>query len=427
MDWTDWTYWTHRVGRRHDTWTHWKRKLLELIECDIGYIHHGDDRVTGNDVLYHEHGHHGHHAACLHVGHHGRRVLAVPEHFRCGIDHRTDEWHRHIQWKRVSHFNYGNSQLRVYARIHGNEYDIYCLLGIMLSSASTKDNLRDYTASTLTVTGTSPVNLSDCVQGGMAADDKYLYLRLNVGSQSLSGIYAVNMSTGVASQVCQRVNATVSTPNTGLCVSANGTIFFSEADAPYPYIYWYSVGPFTGTLLTPTLLFSSPDETAAYNYCGLNRLSVNPAGTILYMPAGLGNIYKVTWSGGVGTFTILVSNPALGLAVDRGGNLFATGNYGLGIQNLVVTPGGVATTITETFNPLFNYAAYDSDGCPIVANGANAFLYKLKPPSASSTWAQITSTVTSNFKGVTVHQPSRTIYVLESSVPGTLRTFTPKY
>jgi hypothetical protein len=145
------------------------------------------------------------------------------------------------------------------------------------------------------------------------------------------------------------------------------------------------------------------------------------------MPAGLGNIYKVTWSGGVGTFTILVSNPALGLAVDRGGNLFATGNYGLGIQNLVVTPGGVATTITETFNPLFNYAAYDSDGCPIVANGANAFLYKLKPPSASSTWAQITSTVTSNFKGVTVHQPSRTIYVLESSVPGTLRTFTPKY
>jgi hypothetical protein len=297
----------------------------------------------------------------------------------------------------------------------------------MLSSASTNGILRDYTASTLTVTGLGVVNLSDCVQGGMAADDNYLYLRVNVGSQSLSGIYAVNMLTGVASQVCQRVNATVSSPNTGLCVSANGTVFFSEADAPYPYIYWYSVGPFTGTLLTPTLLFSSPDETAAYNNCGLNRLSVNPAGTILYMPALAGNIYKVTWSGGVGTFTILVSNAATAIAVDRGGNLFASGASGISLPSALVTPGGVATTITQTFYPLFNYAAYDSDGCPIVANGASAFLYKLKPPSASSTWAQITSTVTNNFKGVTVHQPSRTIYVLEATTPGILRTFTPNY
>lgn len=298
----------------------------------------------------------------------------------------------------------------------------------MLSSSITKGLLLNYTASTLAVTGlNASVNLSDCVQGGMVADDKYLYLRLNVALQSISGIYAVNMSTGVASQVCQRVNATVSIPNTGLCVSANGTIFFSEADAPYPNIYWYSVGPFTGTPLTPTLLFSSSDETASFNSCGLNRLAVNPAGTILYMPAPAGNIYKVTWSGGVGTFTVLVTNASLALAVDRGGNLFSSGQYGAGISNALVTPGGVATNITQAFSPLYNYAAYDSDGCPIIANGASAFLYKLKPPSASSTWAQITSTVTSNVGGITVHQPSRTIYVLEMSVPGTLRTFTPNY
>lgn len=298
----------------------------------------------------------------------------------------------------------------------------------MLSSSTTKGLLLNYTASTLAVTGLdASVNLSHCVQGGMVADDKYLYLRLNVASQSLSGIYAVNMSTGVASQVCQRVNATVSTPNTGLCVSANGTIFFSEADAPYPYIYWYSVGPFTGTLLTPTLLFSSSDETASFNNCGTNRLAVNPAGTILYMPAAVGNIYKVTWSGGVGTFTVLVANASTALAVDRGGNLFASGSSGLALPNVLVTPGGVATTITQSFYPLNNYAAYDSDGCPIIANGASAFLYKLKPPSASTTWAQITSTATSILGGITVHQPSRTIYVLEGVSSGTLRTFTPNY
>lgn len=297
----------------------------------------------------------------------------------------------------------------------------------MLSSSSTRGILLNYTASTLTVTGLGAVNLSSCVQGGMFADDKYLYLRMSTGSQSASGVYAVNMSTGVASQVCQQVNSTVSTPHTGLCVSANGTIFFSEADAPYPSIYWYSVGPFTGTLLTPTLLFSLPAGTASFNNCGILRLAVNPAGTILYMPSVAGNLYKVTWSGGVGTFTVLVSNPATAIAVDRAGNLFASGATGASLPSLLVTPEGVATTITQTFYPLNNYAAYDSDGCPIIANGANAFLYKLKPPSASSTWAQITSTATSFFSGITVHIPSRTIYVLDASSAGILRTFTPNY
>jgi hypothetical protein len=297
----------------------------------------------------------------------------------------------------------------------------------MLSSSSTRGILLNYTASTLTVTGLGALNLSSCVRGGMVADDKYLYLRFNTGSQSISGIYAVNMSTGVASQVCQQVNNTVSTPNTGLCVSANGTIFFSEASAPYPNIYWYSVGPFTGTLLTPTLLFSSPDYTASFNNCGALTLAVNPAGTILYMFSLAGNIYKVTWSGGVGTFTVLVSNTVTAIAVDRAGNLFASGASGASLPNLLVTPGGVATTIAQTFYPLNNYAAYDSDGCPIIANGASAFLYKLNPPSASSTWAQITSTATSVFSGITVHIPSRTIYVLDASSAGILRTFTPNY
>lgn len=297
----------------------------------------------------------------------------------------------------------------------------------MLSSSSTKGLLLNYTASTLAVTGLGVVTLSYCVAGGMVADDKYLYLRMIHPTQSLAGIYAVNMSTGAASQVCQQVNATISDPNTGLCVSANGTIFFSEASAPYPYVYWYSVGPFTGTLLTPTLLFSSSDATAAYNNCGLRRLAVNPAGTILYMFSFAGNIYKVTWSGGVGTFTVLVANAATAIAVDRGGNLFASGSSVFGFPNVLVTPGGVATTITQVLYPLNDDTAYDSDGCPIIANGASAFLYKLKPPSASSTWAQITSTVTSNVGGITVHQPSRTIYVLQKSGSGTLLTFTPNY
>ena len=95
MDWTDWTYWTHRVGRRHNTWTHrWIE--LQFVGGDVGYIHHGDDRVTGNDVLYHDHGHHGHHAACVHVGHHGRCVLVVSE-FNCvGTQRDTHIWNGHV-------------------------------------------------------------------------------------------------------------------------------------------------------------------------------------------------------------------------------------------------------------------------------------------------------------------------------------------
>ena len=82
MDWTDWTYWTHRMGRRHNTWTHWKRELLRLVERIVRYIHHSDDCVTGNDVFYYNHGHHGHHAACIHVGDYRGGVLAVPEHYQ---------------------------------------------------------------------------------------------------------------------------------------------------------------------------------------------------------------------------------------------------------------------------------------------------------------------------------------------------------
>jgi hypothetical protein len=145
------------------------------------------------------------------------------------------------------------------------------------------------------------------------------------------------------------------------------------------------------------------------------------------MPAAAGNIYKVTWSGGVGTFTILVSNAATAVAVDRSGNLFASGSSGFSIPNALVTSGGVATTITQTFYPLNNYAAYDSDGCPIIGNGGSGFLYKLNPPIASSTWAQITSTASSVFSGLTVHRPSRTIYVLDGGSSGTLRRFTPNY
>jgi sugar lactone lactonase YvrE len=297
----------------------------------------------------------------------------------------------------------------------------------MLSTSTTKGNLLNYTASTLTVTGLPSGDLTNVYNGGMASDQKYVYLRIYRPTAAESGIYAVNLSTGAASQVCQQVNTTVTTPSTGVCVSANGTIFFSEADAPNPYIYWYSVGPFTGTLLTPTLLFSSSNRTSAYNNCGINKLAVSPDGTILYMYTPVGFVYKVTWSGGVGTFTTLASVGAGGIAVDGAGNLFASGISGFSLPNSLITPGGVATTITQTFYPSLNLGAYDSDGCPIIANGASNFLYKLKPPSASTTWTQITSTVTgSTITGITVHIPSRTIYVLDNT-NGVLRTFTPNY
>jgi hypothetical protein len=76
MDWTDWTYWTHRVGRRHNTWTHrWIE--LQFVGGDVGYIHHSDDCVTGNDILHYRTNHFRNYVTSVHDGHYGRGLLDI--------------------------------------------------------------------------------------------------------------------------------------------------------------------------------------------------------------------------------------------------------------------------------------------------------------------------------------------------------------
>jgi hypothetical protein len=144
------------------------------------------------------------------------------------------------------------------------------------------------------------------------------------------------------------------------------------------------------------------------------------------MPAAAGNIYSVTWSGGVGTFTVFATNAGTAIAVDGGGNLFVSGSQGFSIPNSLITPGGVATNIVQSFFPVLNIGAYDVDRCPIIANGASNFLYKLNPPLASTTWTQITSTAIGLLGGIAVYVPSRTIYVLDRT-NNFLRIFSPNY
>lgn len=78
MDWNHGADWTERMGRRTDPGTHWEWGL-HVVASVVGYIHHGDDRVTGNDVLHYEHGHNGHHTPRVHVGYYRRGALVVPE------------------------------------------------------------------------------------------------------------------------------------------------------------------------------------------------------------------------------------------------------------------------------------------------------------------------------------------------------------
>jgi hypothetical protein len=97
MERAHWTHWTPRMGRWADTRAHrWIK--LQFVGGDVGYIHHGDDRVTGNDVLYHDHRYHGHHTACVHVGDYCRRVLVVSEHYRKRDFDYIDKRNGNLQW-----------------------------------------------------------------------------------------------------------------------------------------------------------------------------------------------------------------------------------------------------------------------------------------------------------------------------------------
>ena len=96
MDGCDGTNRIPRMGRRHNTWTHWKWQL-QLVCCVIRHIHHSDDCVTGNDVLHYHEWDYRDHIACVHVGHYRGCVLVVPEYLWKRYFNHSDKRNGKIQ------------------------------------------------------------------------------------------------------------------------------------------------------------------------------------------------------------------------------------------------------------------------------------------------------------------------------------------
>jgi hypothetical protein len=62
----------------------------------LGYIHNPDNRVSRNDVLRYNYGHHGNYASCIHVGHHIWGLLGVSKQYKRDSVHYPDQWNRDI-------------------------------------------------------------------------------------------------------------------------------------------------------------------------------------------------------------------------------------------------------------------------------------------------------------------------------------------
>ena len=419
MDWSDWTYWTQRVGRWTNHWTH-RRLKLQPVAGVVGYIHHGDDRVTGNDVLYYNHRHHGHHAACVHVGHHGRCILAVSEQFKYDTDDRTDKWNRNKRrgiWS-VLAGNY--AWRRYYSRIFGIGYSIYCLLETMLSTCSKKQTTTSYSSSSVSVAGGVPSYPNDsCFYNG----------NIYFGPDANSVVYYVDPKTGTKSMYGS-FSGLISALFPIFLLSGGNFIFFKQQGGQN-YSFVLNTG---ATVIVGT-----------NNYNGISWCS-DVSGNLFYIyqypPGGsnhYGLVYQYTFANSALTLNTGYAQPNLGqalfnfgliyvdsLAASSDGTLYvSTRDSGNAVSLITISPTGTISRLSTSLIDTNTTIMIDSDGLPVMIGQTLQKLYKF--PLGGGDPYQIATAFTASASGspqLAINSASGTIYVGGNT---TINTLTPNY
>jgi hypothetical protein len=346
--------------------------------------------------------------------------LVVSEQFRCSIDHHTDEWNCNlcrVVWAILAD---NPRRYRDYSRILGNGYSIYCLLGIMLSSSSTKAVPVSYTR-----TSVGAQNLN--ILAGFGGDGLLYGLlggsnpaRLNLITNTLT---LLSTDSPLLADECPPA------------VSANNIMFLAALIPPtYANIGFLYVGPYTGAPASLTTLFTIPSNVT------INSIAVNATGTILYVHYNNSTIASYTgWNGTTATATVISSSVDANvyrIARAPSGTFYMTNRGGIVVGgggstvNFTMTPAGVISSMASSVN-ICGTIAIDADGLPVIPGGSGGTAYITKVGTSTATILNgvsidnITSTST-----MALNPVSRIIYVytFTPSVPaGTLFIYTPVY
>jgi hypothetical protein len=236
--------------------------------------------------------------------------------------------------------------------------------------------------------------------------------RINLATNTITTISSGSVNSGTASN---------------LAVSANNIMFAGSFVGGVGWTF-YSIGPYTGTLVPVTQLFVT-------NIGGLNSIAVNAEGTTLYVHYDSSSIASYTgWNGTTATATLISSSVNFNVArIARSptGTFYMTNAGGINLGsgstlNYTMTPAGVITSMASSIN-ISGAIAIDADGLPVITGGSSgsAVIRKL---TASTSTVLNGSSFDNTINCIVINPASRVICVrTQNTLGANLIVYTPVY
>ena len=274
------------------------------------------------------------------------------------------------------------------------------------------------------ITGTTPWNGGNTTVVNCMGADGFIYF---IGNDFR--IYRLNATTNVTTKLCDSTTYNGFSP-TYIAIADTGLIMITNNNYPVDF---FTIGPYTGTLLTPVLAFTCNR--------GVQGLALSPDGTTVYIQSRSDAWYTVantSWTGGTVTATKVY--PIGGTDENYRGVQGRNGQWlsitdaqlqrfsstwyvipaDFNVNNRVAIPGSLYGSLGS--------GDFDLDGTLITLscsyNNRVGSLVRMIPSTGASTNLSPGNTYSADT--IFVHRPSRRIYVTLTD-GATIYVFTPYY